>query len=712
MSNGIFKLPMPVLKDLSYTPDNFRIIAEGQTWGLTVLDDMLLAGRHDGFFQVSDDALLPVAKGTGYWTFNQVKNQASSIIIAGNYQGLGIFESTGNLITEKSRIGNFNESARFIVVDRDNTIWVSHPYRGVYKVQLSEAGQTNVRLYTKEKGLPSSLNNHVYKIRNKVLIATEKGVYEYDARNDLFKPSPYFGEIFGQQSVRYLKEDTNGNIWFVQDKAIGVVDYSDVKAKIIYLPELQGKILSGFEYVYPLDENNVFVGGEKGFYHINYEKYKESNRPLNVYIRKVISGGKNDTLIYGGYDPGLATDSRSMAESIPHLAYDNSSLHFEYSSPLFDQISNLEYSYYLTGFDQTWSGWSKKTEKDYTSLPPGRYTFNVKVRNNLMGESSAAVYSFVVVPPWYKTWWARIAYILIAALIGVLLYQKHKKKLSETDKTIVDRLHKASKLSADQIMGFLAALDFSDCGSGSSVYQKARSYEAIARLGDLDGTTQFAKLKEMVGDRMLPANKGMNTLYVTDILYNFNFSALSDMLPVRNNIEVPEKLVLRQQLSALQGMILDPATKVMGLHGAAGIGKSTIMLSVDSLLPAGSKSILFDCYGGGAYNDADDRRHTPEYAFLQLCNELALQCGTPFLLVHSLNTGHLLKELKKRLTEAVSLLQAVNPTALLALLIDAADNSVSAAQQFHTECFVTELARMGLPEGCRIIFSARTERLL
>ncbi|HTF30680.1 MAG TPA: triple tyrosine motif-containing protein [Flavitalea sp.] len=431
MSNGIFKLPLPSVKDFSYAPDNFKLIAEGQTWGLSVLNNMLLAGRHDGFFRVMEDKLVAVLKGTGYWTFKQIKNQQSPVIVGGNYLGLALFELNNNTIIEKGSIRNFNESARFIVIDSDNTIWISHPYRGVYKVQLTENGDANVRLYTTAKGLPSSLNNHVYKVRNKVLIATEKGVYEYNLRRDLFEPSGYFREIFGEQSVRYLKDDSSGNIWFVQEKNIGVVDFSNLKPRIIYLPELQGKILSGFEYIYPVNDNNVFVGGEKGFYHINYERYKESNRPLNVYIRRIMSGGKTDSLIFGGYGPDFSTDANQTEKTVPALSYDNSSLHIEYASPLFEQISNLEYSYYLKGFDTDWSSWSKKTEKDYTSLQPGQYVFNVKVRNNLMGESPAAVYSFVVLPPWYKTIWAWILYGLLAALMGVLLYLKHRKKLTQ-----------------------------------------------------------------------------------------------------------------------------------------------------------------------------------------------------------------------------------------------------------------------------------------
>jgi hypothetical protein len=45
------------------------------------------------------------------------------------------------------------------------------------------------------------------------------------------------------------------------------VDYS-TKPTIINFPELNNRILSGFENVYPVDANNIFVGSVNGFYHI------------------------------------------------------------------------------------------------------------------------------------------------------------------------------------------------------------------------------------------------------------------------------------------------------------------------------------------------------------------------------------------------------------------------------------------------------------
>jgi hypothetical protein len=72
-----------------------------------------------------------------------------------------------------------------------------------------------------------------------------------------------------------LQEDTAGNIWFVQGKSLGVVDYAATPT-IINFPELNNRILSGFENVYPINSNNIFVGSENGFYHINYAKYKQN----------------------------------------------------------------------------------------------------------------------------------------------------------------------------------------------------------------------------------------------------------------------------------------------------------------------------------------------------------------------------------------------------------------------------------------------------
>jgi DNA-binding CsgD family transcriptional regulator len=430
LSNGIYELPLPGLQDLSYAPNECKIIAQGQTWGLFLINDQLLAGTHEGFFRVKDDKLEPVMKSIGFWTFQPLEDiRQRNLIVAGNYQGVRLFSSDGKGFEDKGSITGFSESARFVAVDNNNMVWVSHPYRGVYRLPLSTAPDAPFKLYTDRNGLPSSLNNHVYKVKNRIVVATEKGVYEYNSGMDRFEPSAYFREIFGSQSIRYLKEDPSGNIWFIQEKTIGVVDFSTFKPSVIYLPELKSKMLSGFEHIYPMNDNNIFVGGEKGFYHINFAKYKQNNHPLSVYIRMVKAVNKVDSLLYGGYFGEANEGGLQGKDKTPSISHHWNSFHIEYASPLFEQQSNIEYSYFLEGFDKSWSGWSKRAEKDYTNIPAGTYSFQVKARNNLGNESAINAYSFTVQPPWYQAPWAYAIYLSLVGYLAYFLYRRHHKKL-------------------------------------------------------------------------------------------------------------------------------------------------------------------------------------------------------------------------------------------------------------------------------------------
>jgi ligand-binding sensor domain-containing protein/DNA-binding CsgD family transcriptional regulator len=425
LSNGIYQLPVDGMGDLSYLKDNLKVIAEGQTWNIVDVGGHLLAGRDDGLFDVLDNRLLPIYNSTGFWTFQPLKNKTGvPFIAAGNYYGVRLFGNNGHTLADKGGIGKFYESARYMQVDENNTVWTSHPYRGVYKLDPNTGA---VKTYTKDQGLPSTLNNFVFKVKRKIVIATEKGVFEYDEKTDRFKPSIEFKNIFGNRSIRYLKEDAAGNIWFVQGKSVGVVDYSSTPA-VVNIPELNNRILSGFENVYPIDASNIFIGSENGFYHINYALYKQNIHSISVYMRKVKATAATDSVLYGGYLGRVNDNVKQTAGSIPSLKHTYSSLHFEFSSPIFEEQSNAEYTYRLDGFDKEWAKWSTKSEKDYTNLPQGNYTFKVKARNHQNNESAVAVYAFMINPPLYQTIWAYLLYFIIIAAILYYVYKLQEKR--------------------------------------------------------------------------------------------------------------------------------------------------------------------------------------------------------------------------------------------------------------------------------------------
>ena len=305
---------------------------------------------------------------------------------------------------------------------------MAHPYRGVYKIDMNNLAYPVVKLYTEKNGLPSYLKNHLFKVKNHIVVTTGKGVYEFNAKTDKFELSVYFSSFFGERNVRMLKEDTSGNIWFIEDNNLGVIDFSGPKPETIYFPELSGKMVADFEHIYPYNKSNVFVGADKGFYHINYEEYKNNFYPINIAIRSVKVQGNKDSLLFDGYFAEVGENQVQPANVISDVSSKLNSLHFEYSSPMFSAQSSVRYSYLLKGFDKEWSAWSKKTEKDYTNLPAGSYTFQVKSGNTRGIESAVCSYSFNILPPWYQTTLAIFIYTIMFIGFNYLFYIWLRKK--------------------------------------------------------------------------------------------------------------------------------------------------------------------------------------------------------------------------------------------------------------------------------------------
>jgi ligand-binding sensor domain-containing protein/DNA-binding CsgD family transcriptional regulator len=430
LSNGFYDLPL-VGSDISLVQNNFIPVlnAVGQAWGMNIINGKLLLGRHEGAFELTEKGAQPIAEGRGYWNFMHYTQQRSSdeTIIAGNYNGISILQQVNNKFKLSGAVEKFSESARFIVTDSKNNIWVSHPYKGVYKISQTVNLMPSTVLYTDKKGLPSTFNNHIYQIKNKMVVGTEKGIYEYNYIADKFEISKFFEPIFGKKYVRYLKEDAQENIWFIEDKKLGVARYNGKVYKILYIPELNGKTLGGFEHINCIDKNNIIIGAKKGFYHINYEKYLSNDVKQQVRISLVKAFGKSDSTLFGGYF-GQVNENASQKNKFK-IRHGWNSFHFEYSSTINKNKANTFYTCYLKGFDEKWSALDKKTEKDYTNLPAGDYVFLVKTQDNLGNESPKASYRFTILPPWYQSIVAYVMYVIIFGAIMYALYKRQQRKI-------------------------------------------------------------------------------------------------------------------------------------------------------------------------------------------------------------------------------------------------------------------------------------------
>jgi hypothetical protein len=571
--SGAFEVPVNSNSgDLSYTKGNFTPVrgSKGQVWNFSVLANKLLMGHLRGAFVVEKDSAILVDPSTGFWNFQSMNITGSPYsIMAGTYNGINFYNYSGGKFSDLRADAHF-ESARF-VVQHQNTIWASHPFRGLYKIYYDK-GLPVVSMYRDEHKILSANHNKLFSIGGKMILLSDKGIFEYDDNVSDFISSSYLKKLSAIPNISYLKEDPYGNVWFISDKKVGVMDHSSSSLKTVFIPELTNKVqANGFENINIIDSNNVIITGENGFYHINYAEYRRNRNPIQAHISNVSFVNNRDSLICGGY--------ASLPE-VPSIAYKHNSLHFEVATTLFGEESTIEYSYYLKGFDEGWSEWSRRTEKDYTNIPPGNYVFQVKCRNNFDNESPATSFSFIILPPWYRTWWAYTLYGL--AFFSVLYFfykyqqQKYKrqqqlklleqqKKYHEDQKRVqmqhqLELAESEKKIAQLQSEKLLAEVEHKNTELASTAMNLVHKVEILTRIKDNllqfkesvqveKGTKEFQKIIKVIDGELNNAQEWEQFARHFDSVHSNYLKKLKEYCPELSTSELKLAAYLRLNLS-------------------------------------------------------------------------------------------------------------------------------------------------------------------
>ncbi|MET3479460.1 AVAST type 3 anti-phage nuclease/ATPase Avs3a [Variovorax atrisoli] len=186
--------------------------------------------------------------------------------------------------------------------------------------------------------------------------------------------------------------------------------------------------------------------------------------------------------------------------------------------------------------------------------------------------------------------------------------------------------------------------------------------------------------------------------------------AETELLPSPCQIVAPPDLLPREQEGEVCQALFTAKYPVI-IHADGGVGKSILALRLAQSLPSGSESILYDCFGDGLYRNALHFRHRHRDALVQISNELASR-GLCHPLIPSSNADakQYLRAFCGRLSQAIDLLHARDPQAILCLIVDAADNADMAAEEQGEASFVRDLIRTPLPNGVQIAFTCRTHR--
>ena len=396
----------------------------GQVWYLGVHDGVLICGHNNGTFVIEGESARQISKIPGGWKYHIMK-QFPDYLIGGTYSGMILFKKENGTWKFVDKIKGFNESFRVFEEDSEGNLWMSHGFKGIYKVSFGNSPETvkSFRFFTVKDGLPTNFNLNVYKVKDKVVFTTNVGIYQYNSQNERFEKSVYFNQLFSPiTDFSYMKEDIHGNVWYTAwsqatNKAGVFRVQEDGSYQHVTSPFslLTGKFISGFESVYSFSDNHLFFGIEDGFAHYSPNARFNINPEFSTYITKAVASNIDSTFYYGNN----RVQSDQQTQGGYSFRYPKNAFKFYYSSPTYNNPGSIEYSFKLSGLNSDWSGWSSSSSVEYALLPDGDYIFSVKARNSLGVESTSDQVSFTIRPPWYKSAVAVSGYFILIIILVV-----------------------------------------------------------------------------------------------------------------------------------------------------------------------------------------------------------------------------------------------------------------------------------------------------
>jgi len=475
-----------------------------QSLALLSVDEMLLAATNEGVYRIdSDQAFFVKASVNNAYRANFLhrsrqrlnRKEGSARIFVGLETGLASlrFEPAdveGKWIDEGS-IDGIHEDIIRIIEQEPGVLWLGTRTQGVLRVEFIEHERNEADLrhpkierFGVAQGLPAG-GVTVFMVAGKAYFVSQDGIFRFDPNRRVFIPDSTFNlrpvSFSGAVEEYTLQEDAHGQVWINFGRETAV---ERPQADGSYIPEgtpLRRFFNETFFYIYPESDGVVWLGGPNTLIRYDPNIPQDNVAAYPALVRRVSVGG--DSVIFGG---ATLTGDGNLA---PVLDYSKNSLRFEFSASSYEEIARNQFQTFLEGFNKsrpTGSAWSEETAKDYTNLPPGHYRFRVRARNVYAHESSEAVYAFKILPPWYRTWWAYLSYVLAAGAVVLGLVRLRTRQLEsrgrKLERTVAERTAEI-RLQKDNVdllsrvgKDITASLDF------DTIFYKL--YEHVNRLAD------------------------------------------------------------------------------------------------------------------------------------------------------------------------------------------------------------------------------------
>lgn len=444
-NQGLFYIGYPLKEGpVSQTPQMIQGI-KGQVWMLENIDDVMLCAADKGAFVIEGTRARRIEGMDGTWNFVPLRKHPGYVISC-DYRGLTILKREGKDYVLKNRLKGFNEVSNVICEDGDGTIWMSHWQKGIFHLWLSDDLEkvTRQELFNQGNGLLQDRDNYIYESDHHVYISSGSGFYRYNPKTRKLERDDERSRIFNNagQSLR-ITPCENGNLWACKQDYCALAHLQKDGSYIvdsISFQELAPQLQIGFGRFTPLNDQLTLLNGNDGFYCVNSDS-KPNPKHHPTLIRRIKSTLYNDSVLY----TNVIFTQQKESVKIPHNL---NSICIEYIQSEYRGGNAMTYQCYLKGYDKAWSAEQTATAKEYTGLSKGKYTFCVKARNRITGETDEASIEIEILPAWYETWWAYIIYTtLFIALFWLLTkYLRRKAELRFEE----EKKEKEQQLKAQQ----------------------------------------------------------------------------------------------------------------------------------------------------------------------------------------------------------------------------------------------------------------------
>lgn len=411
-NQGLYAKPFSETANFNSTNEGFQIVkgTEGQVWSLKVVNNTLFCGHNFGCFIINGFKAKQISDIRGFWSFISPENN-SNFIVAGTYTGLvRIIYELGEWKV-KGEVKGFNESSRIMLMDNKDNLWISHGYRGLYKIKLNSSNDSaiSVKLFKAENGLPNQLPYNIQMINSEMYITTQTGIVKYNYSNENFDKPTDINKIFANKGfIDKIHQDNKGNLWYFTSNYLGVMrlledgTYRDIVSPFSSISKM---LLPAFQNIYVYNADNVFIGSQNGLIHYAPNVIKDYLVADEVFIKEASFYGKQKEST-SFFIESIENKASNKPRIIP---YSKNSALLTYTSPSFEDSKNIKFSFRLIGFDPNWADWTGLNFKEYTNLKEGDYTFQIKAVNTFGAESAIKSFHFSIKPPFIRS---RIAYIL------------------------------------------------------------------------------------------------------------------------------------------------------------------------------------------------------------------------------------------------------------------------------------------------------------